>query len=473
MATATQSTRNGLNLCHEGYMYFKKVTRPDKIWWKCVKNTSDQCRGAISTDLNHGNIQPGGIPHNHLPCVEKVEVVKVRVAMKRRAGATRENPGQIYQDELIDLPAGARPYMPQPDVVKRTLCNQRPALRDPAGLDQLGPLPDNLRTTVGGEPFLIYDNGANNRNRVLVFSSPQCLEKLGNVDTVYMDGNFAMAPAIFSQVYCVCIPFGQDNFITAAYALLPNKRRVTYEEFLTSIVDACQGVNVVFSPLRTMTDFEDGMMRAVRAILGANTISQGCFYHLTQSTWRKIQEFGLAAQYRQDDDLQLFCSQMDGLAFLPIIDVPAGMVHLRAICPPAAQPLIDYFDRTYVSGGNGVQPIFPPHTWNVHQQTLDYNPRTNNVVEGWNNKMRVAMNYHHPTTSKVVEWFRKEAVEVDTVIAQDAIGNVRRKRVKQEYVEMQRRLVSLIGDLQAGRKDIPQFLRGVGFNIKLTRRLDN
>ena len=134
-------------------MYTKKVTRPDKIWCKCVKNTSDRCRGAISTDLNHGNIQPGGIPHNHLPCVEKVEVVKVRVAMKRRAGATRENPGQIYQDELIDLPAGARPCMPQPDVVKRTLRNQRPALRDPAGLDQLGPLPDKFENYCWGRIF--------------------------------------------------------------------------------------------------------------------------------------------------------------------------------------------------------------------------------------------------------------------------------------------------------------------------------
>ena len=109
MATATLSTRNGVKLCHEGYMYTKKVTRPDRIWWKCVKNTSDQCRGAISTDLNHGYIQPGGIPYNHLPCVEKMEVAEVSVVMKRRAGATRKNPRQIHQDELIDLPAGARP----------------------------------------------------------------------------------------------------------------------------------------------------------------------------------------------------------------------------------------------------------------------------------------------------------------------------------------------------------------------------
>ena len=56
---------------------------------------------------------------------------------------------------------------------------------------------------------------------------------------------------------------------------------------------------------------------------------------------------------------------------------------------------------------------------------------------------------------------------MDTVIAQDAIGTVRRKQVKRKYVEMQRWLVSLTGDLQTGKKHIPLFSREIGFNIKL------
>lgn len=209
-------------------------------------------------------------------------------------------------------------------------------------------------------------------------------------------------------------------------------------------------------------------------VLGNNTTTKGCFYHLTQTTWRKIQELGLAVEYRADDDLQMFCCQMDGLAFLPVNDVAVGMAYLRTICPPNAEPLLNYFDRTYVSGGPGLQlPTFPPETWNVHEATTNNNPRTNNVAEGWNNKFRVSMGYHHPTTPKVVEWFQKEAVEVDTVIAQNAIGNVQRKWVKQVYVQMQQRLQTLIADLNAQRKTIPQFLRGVGHNIKLTRRFDD
>ena len=181
--------------------------------------------------------------------------------------------------------------MPQADVVKKTLRNQRPAVRDPPRLEQLGVLPPKLRATLGEQPqpFLIYDNGEYQENRILVFANPRCLALMNNIDTVYMDGNFAMAPAIFSQVYCLRIPIGADNHITAVYALLPNKRRATYEAFLTAIVNACANVQSVFHPGTTMTDFEVGMMRAIRAVLGHNVNTRGCYYHLTQSTWRHIQ----------------------------------------------------------------------------------------------------------------------------------------------------------------------------------------
>ena len=34
------------------------------------------------------------------------------------------------------------------------------------------------------------------------------------------------------------------------------------------------------------------MVRAVSSVLGDHVTVQGCFYHLTQSTWRKVQALG-------------------------------------------------------------------------------------------------------------------------------------------------------------------------------------
>lgn len=41
---------------------------------------------------------------------------------------------------------------------------------------------------------------------------------------------------------------------------------------------------------------------------------------------------------------------MDSLTFLPIGDVKDGMVYLKNIVPEEAEPLLNYFDETYVNG---------------------------------------------------------------------------------------------------------------------------
>jgi len=69
------------------------------------------------------------------------------------------------------------------------------------------------------------------------------------------------------------------------------------------------------------------------------TIVLSYFYHLTQSTWRKVQALGLATAYKSDDNLRLFCGMIDALAFLPLADVTSGMAYLHTITPENATQL--------------------------------------------------------------------------------------------------------------------------------------
>jgi hypothetical protein len=62
-----------------------------------------------------------------------------------------------------------------------------------------------------------------------------------------------------------------------------------------------------------ITDFEDAVLRAVTAVFGPHINHQGCFYHLTQASWRKIQQLGLVLLYNNDDDFRLFCGMMESL----------------------------------------------------------------------------------------------------------------------------------------------------------------
>jgi hypothetical protein len=47
-------------------------------------------------------------------------------------------------------------------------------------------------------------------------------------------------------------------------------------------------------------DFEDAVPRAVTAVFGRHINHQGCFYHLTQASWRQIQQLGLVPLYKND-----------------------------------------------------------------------------------------------------------------------------------------------------------------------------
>ena len=49
---------------------------------------------------------------------------------------------------------------------------------------------------------------------------------------------------------------------------------------------------------------------------------------------------------------------------------------------------------------------------------------------------------------------------------QDARGDPPRKRVRREYIDLQRRLQQLCLDVAADRKTVPEFLRGIAYNIR-------
>ncbi len=108
----------------------------------------------------------------------------------------------------------------------------------------------------------------------------------------------------------------------------------------------------------------------------------------------------LRAIYRSNPDVRTFCGRIAALALLPDNDVRLGLENLKEIAnemPLRTIPLTEYVERVYV-GSEGSPARFPPSTWNVHLQTLRRDHRTNNLCEGWNNKVARLVGHSHPTT---------------------------------------------------------------------------
>ena len=138
--------------------------------------------------------------------------------------------------------------------------------------------------------------------------------------------------------------------MTTIYAFLPGKTQGICVDFFQAIVDACERLGFNVNPENIVCDFEKSVINAAKLVLGQHINIHGCFYHLTQASWRKIQSLGLADLYKTNNDIKQFCGKIDGLAFLPVEQVPEGMQHLQQQCPPELKDFLEYFNQTYMSG---------------------------------------------------------------------------------------------------------------------------
>jgi len=325
------------------------------------------------------------------------------------------------------------------------------------------------------QQFLQLDNGKDAEERLLIFATDESLKLLADSNAWFLDGTFSVVPKIFSQLYVIHGQVGQQR-CPLVYALMQRQTQSSYEVLFNFILSKCDA-----EPSSITVDFEKSVHQAIRNVFGKDVVIRGCFYHLTQSTWRKIQNLGMTDLYKSDEEFRLFCGQLDALALLPLDQVKEGMAYIRKYIHPGAEDLVVYFDNTYVSGqfrrrkmtgrriGFKLQrmpPAYPPNTWNCFDTTMDNGARTNNICKGWNNGFANLVGQDHPSIWKLIENLQKEEARVHIKVLKDERGIQEHKRKRRCYEEMQKRLKNLLEDLNNGRKDIPQFLRGVSHNIR-------
>ena len=80
-----------------------------------------------------------------------------------------------------------------------------------------------------------------------------------------------------------------------------------------------------------MVDFEKAAINSFEN--NFNAVISGCFFHLSQNIWRKIQSEGLTVQYQADGEFQLKLRMLMGLAFVPEQDVSDCFISLMVEFP--------------------------------------------------------------------------------------------------------------------------------------------
>ena len=469
MMEFTKTSKGKDMLIDGGYLYvFQKTLADDVQSWECTERRKSTCRARVK--ILNDQIIARLNQHTHAPNRTRVEVQKVRVQMKRRAETTLDPPHRIISDGLANVSDAVAVNMPDLDNVRRVVRRYRagnnalPA--NPQNRANIPVIPNEFSVNCRGDQFLLYDSGVGDVNRILVFATDDALSLLRQSDHWFGDGTFSVSPLVFFQVYTIH-SICEEKVVPCLFALLPNKTGHTYGRLMAEVDANMNG----HAPTDFLFDFEQAAFNAARNTFPGVEV-KGCFFHLCQNIWKKIQQNGLAQLYEDDDDFALLMRSISALAFVPEVDVPQAFYDLEQEIRNnynnnGIDVVLDYFEDNYIGrqrrGRPRDTPMFPISVWNMVDRVENDLPRTNNSIEGWHHRFNLNMDGAHPTLWKFIEGLKREESTVRAEVAQLLGGHPFTQQRK--YADCTMRIKNIVTAYPVRRVDIIRYLRSISYNL--------
>lgn len=160
------------------------------------------------------------------------------------------------------------------------------------------------------------------------------------------------------------------------YVLMSSRRTVDYVRVLKKIGRLLDREVIVED---FVVDFEAALWKALREVFQGAEI-HGCCFHWSQAVWRKVQDKGLATEYKKRRGAHKFIRKLLCLPFLPAEHIAPVFDDMEDIAPDRYTGLMRYIRRTWLTN-----PLWPVECWSVYGMSV----RTNNDVEGWHRRLNV------------------------------------------------------------------------------------
>ena len=322
------------------------------------------------------------------------------------------------------------------------------------------PVDHNFDIPEAFKEMVLFDSGCGEA-RVIILGNDILLDGLGRADIWLADGTFSVVPTIFFQLYSIHFQFGSGINPAALYCLLTNKTSVSYKQML----DAVKVLVPTANPRKILVDFERAAITAFEAAFPIATVT-GCYFHLTQSVIRKVNEISMKVDYQTNEALRTCVRCLPALAFVPPDDVLEAFDLLAEsiVEHEHMNELLSFFEHTYVRGrrrrgrGDVYGPaLFNITLWNQHGAAIDGIARTTNVVEGWHHGLQSLFHCHHPTMWTFLTGIKQDMFKQKALLLQAAAGVVHPPR--KMYSRLQKRVEAAIAAY--GRTEILVFLRAM------------
>ena len=302
-------------------------------------------------------------------------------SIKEKVEKNPSEPVRRVFDKAVEEDSGDSDEVPFFESVRSRIKRMRSKLLPaiPSGVSDVD-ITGEWGKTWKGKKFMTHlDNNAG----IAVFTTKRFLKALQKADCLYVDGTFHTAPKPYMQFVTIHGKIG-GFVVPLVFILSTGKISTQYRSAFRHLkVEVHRLTHQALQPRRVVCDFEKSLMIALEFEFPTSRLS-GCYFHFTQSLWRRVQHVGLAADYRNDERLRKRVRKVMALGFLPTLLVRQNFGILRASRSvgrlitrfPKLNDWLQYVESVYVTRNAP----FPTSIWNVYDRNCE--TRTNNHVEG-------------------------------------------------------------------------------------------
>ena len=494
----TKTQRGKIKLGYKGYLYNEVTRNASSIRFRCEMSHNKKCPGRQYTNLAMTEIvqEEKSVRHNHLPDHKNIQLVKVKEKIKSAAKETDETTAQIISAAIPQLSKEALPVAPTDAAMARLI--QRSRYKK----DEMRPEPDSFfdlqltdgdKSSTDGETFLLFDSSQEGveaeGRRLIIWATKSNMTFLAKAESWNIDGTYKCRPRILrligrgSQLYVILAPTYGQVYVPLVYALCSHKDEEMYD-LLFGVLSSTFEEYQLEAKLKSVTlDFETAAAKSVRNAFPMIRIIF-CFFHFCQILWRKVQQAGLQAQYSESseegENLRMGFAMICSLAFVPSEDIIRAY---EALVPTLTQdllPVAEHLDYHYIRGKplrnanrhgqvRRARPLFDIEDWNHYHDIKTGCPKTNNIVEGWNNRLSHVVGPSYPSFARFIRCLKLEQKHSEAVIAQ-ALSGQKKANVTKKSESRQKALQTLALDYE--NRDILDYLRGTGHNLDIVQIAD-
>nr|CAI5865114.1 unnamed protein product [Callosobruchus analis] len=263
-----------------------------------------------------------------------------------------------------------------------------------------------------------------------------------------MDGTFEYCTKFFGQLFTI-LALCDDVYVPVVFCLLKNKAISTYLNLLHILKEKCDLMGCVLNPKTVVIDFEIAVHLSVEEVWQETQII-GCRFHLAQSWWRKIQQLGLASEYKnQQSPIGNWLNHLFGLTFLPPTEVGECFAQDFMSDKPQdskVDQFTDYLVDTYIDSDSK----FPPEIWADNSCNIF---RTTKTCESFHSKFKRENLSPYPNIHSFVKVLTE--MQTDTSIKLNSIKRHEKKYIRRETLLKQQFIQSKI--MQLNRHEISRY----------------